>query len=162
MSPLPVEKNWNLCWYSLFNQVLVYFELFNEFRFFVQQICSGYILAEFCHSLPNFRANLSSLINIKHRCFESYTISFLQGMSINLERNAFKDEKSRIVSCDICQVWAILVASFLPSLVIRESQTGAGKYSLGLLWLSKMLNSSGAIHFILATCFPFSMDVVWK
>jgi hypothetical protein len=69
----------------------------------------GYILAEFCHSLTDFRANLSSLIKIlKHRCFVSYTVSFLQGISINLERNAFKG-KSRIVSCDICQVCAILV-----------------------------------------------------
>ncbi len=50
-------------------------------------------------------------------------VSFLQGISINLERNAFKGEKSRIVSCDICQIWAILVSMF-PSFPRYKEGTG--------------------------------------
>ena len=56
----------------------------------------------------------------------------MQGISINLERNAFKGEKSRIVSCDICQVWAILV-SMSPSFPrYKEGTGGRGQIEPGL------------------------------
>ncbi len=56
----------------------------------------------------------------------------MQGISINLERNTLKGEKSRIVSCDIRQVWAILVSMF-PSFPRYEEGTGGrGQIEPGL------------------------------
>ena len=40
----------------------MYFELFNDFRFLSSKFAREYILAEFCDSLADFRANVSSLI----------------------------------------------------------------------------------------------------
>ena len=87
----------------------------------------------------DFRANLSSLIKASLFNFESYTVSFLQGISINLERNAFKGEKSRKVSCDICQVWAILV-SMSPSFPrYKEGTGGRGQIEPGPPVISHVL-----------------------
>ena len=52
-------------------------------------------------------------------------------ISINLERNAFKGEKSRIVSCDICQVWAILVSKFPSFPRYKEGTGGRGQIEPG-------------------------------
>ncbi len=60
----------------------------------------------------------------------------MKGISINLERNAFKGEKSRIVSCDICQVWAILVSMFPSFLRYKEGTGGRRQIEPGPLVLT--------------------------
>ena len=83
LSLLPVEKNLKCLLIFVFQSDLSV----NDFWFLSCKPARGFILAEFCHSLTYFRANLSSLIKAS---IVVLRVSFLQGISINLERNALK------------------------------------------------------------------------
>jgi hypothetical protein len=133
------------CMIEIITVLLKKFEMFVDFRCPIRVECifscsttsafcpanpaRGYILAEFCYSLTDFRANLSSLIKTS-LFWELYGIILAGDIDYSWKK-CIKGEKSRIVSSDICQVWAILVSMFPSFPRDKEGTGGRGQIEPG-------------------------------